>query len=225
MASRYQNLPTGKKEKKRLPGKRCAVMFCDKTNADNVHLYQFPGSDEEPRRRKWISFVLAKRSDDWNPGSGYICSDHFPDDWFEGLGAYKAGYKKRLDIKKTAIPSIQVSPTPEQLNAARNLKRKLPLSASKPDKGNKAAEDLDSYSTPKRTSRATSKLTAHRVSTRHKQGNQPLSNAAVAIIILQAVTIDGRPCYSIRFPKAKKGGHSVREIKTKATYGKFKSNL
>ena len=135
MASRYQNLPTGKREKKRLPGKRCAVMFCDKTNADNVHLYQFPGSDEEPRRRKWISFVLAKRSDDWNPGSGYICSDHFPDDCFEGLGAYKAGYKKRLDIKITAIPSIQVSPTPEQLNAARNLKRKLPLSASKPDKG------------------------------------------------------------------------------------------
>ena len=70
MASRYQNLPTGKKEKKRLPGKRCAVMFCDKTNADNVHLYQFPGSDEEPRRRKWISFVLAKRSDDWNPDLG-----------------------------------------------------------------------------------------------------------------------------------------------------------
>lgn len=37
---------------------------------------------------------------------------------------------------------------------------------------------------------------------------------------MQAVAVDGRPCYSIRFPKAKQGGHAVREIKTKATYGK-----
>ncbi|KAL9961215.1 hypothetical protein ACROYT_G030118 [Oculina patagonica] len=36
---------------------------------------------------------------------------------------------------------------------------------------------------------------------------------------LQAVTVDGRPCYSIRFPKFKKGEYSVREVKTAATYG------
>ena len=39
---------------------------------------------------------------------------------------------------------------------------------------------------------------------------------------MQAVTVDGRPCCSIRFPKAKQGGHAVREIKTKANYGKHK---
>ena len=38
---------------------------------------------------------------------------------------------------------------------------------------------------------------------------------------LQAVTLNGQPCYSIRFPKAKKGGHSVRAEKTRATYSKF----
>ena len=37
---------------------------------------------------------------------------------------------------------------------------------------------------------------------------------------MQAVTIDGRPKYAIRYPKAKKGKHTVREIKTKPTYGK-----
>ena len=38
---------------------------------------------------------------------------------------------------------------------------------------------------------------------------------------MQEVTVDGRPCYSIHYPKAKHGGHTVREIKTKATYGKY----
>ncbi|XP_070550424.1 uncharacterized protein [Ptychodera flava] len=35
---------------------------------------------------------------------------------------------------------------------------------------------------------------------------------------LQAVCQDGQPQYSIRYPKFKKGGHSVREVKTKPTY-------
>ncbi|XP_068723655.1 uncharacterized protein [Montipora capricornis] len=35
---------------------------------------------------------------------------------------------------------------------------------------------------------------------------------------LQAVTKDGRPCYSIRFPKYKKGEYSVRKEKTSPTY-------
>ena len=36
---------------------------------------------------------------------------------------------------------------------------------------------------------------------------------------MQAVTKEGRPCYSIRFPKFKKGEYSVRKEKTSATYG------
>ena len=162
-----QNLPRAEQEtdtqkKKRLPGKRCVVMFCNKTNADNVTLHKFP--TDEPWRRKWISFVLAKRDDDWRPGCGHICSDHFTDDCYEGLGAKLAGYSYRLNVKKTAIPSIQVTPTPQQLSAARRLKnkRKLPQSAAKPDAG--SADYLQpAYTTPKRTSRALSKLTAHRV--------------------------------------------------------------
>lgn len=116
-----QNLPRAEQEtdtqkKKRLPGKRCVVMFCNKTNADNVTLHKFP--TDEPWRRKWISFVLAKRDDDWRPGCGHICSDHFTDDCYEGLGAKLAGYSYRLnsaplaDLKiKGNFPSLQVSQT------------------------------------------------------------------------------------------------------------------
>ena len=38
---------------------------------------------------------------------------------------------------------------------------------------------------------------------------------------LQAVTKEGKPCYSIRFPKHKKGEYSVRKEKTTATYGNY----
>jgi len=37
---------------------------------------------------------------------------------------------------------------------------------------------------------------------------------------MQKVTVDGRPQYAIRFPKAKKGKYSVRAIKDDPSYGK-----
>ena len=57
-------------QKKKEPGKRCVVMFCNKTNADGVSLHKFP--TDETRRRQWIAFVLAKRDDNWRQGSGHI---------------------------------------------------------------------------------------------------------------------------------------------------------
>lgn len=36
---------------------------------------------------------------------------------------------------------------------------------------------------------------------------------------LQAVTVDGRPRFAIRYPKYKKGGHSVSKVMTNPTYG------
>ena len=36
---------------------------------------------------------------------------------------------------------------------------------------------------------------------------------------MQAVTMDGRPSFTIRFPKFKKGDYSVRKDKTYAIYG------
>ena len=68
-SSKDKKTATGPK-KKREPGKRCAVMFCNNTNKDGVSLHQFP--TDEPFRRQWIAFVLGKRTDDWTPGSGNI---------------------------------------------------------------------------------------------------------------------------------------------------------
>lgn len=38
---------------------------------------------------------------------------------------------------------------------------------------------------------------------------------------MQAVTDEGRPGYSVVFPKAKKGDHAIRKIKTQASQGGY----
>ena len=92
-------------------------MFCNKTNADGVSLHQFPA--DESVRRQWIAFVRTKREpNSWTPGSGHICSDHFSADDYELFGAKVAGFSSKLVLKKSAVPSIQASPTPEQINCS-----------------------------------------------------------------------------------------------------------
>lgn len=159
---------TSEQRKKRQPGKRCVVMFCNKTNADGVSLHQFPTEDNV--RRQWISFVRTKREpSSWTPGSGHICSEHFTGDCYEGFGAKLAGFSSKLILKKTAVPSIQATPTPEQVNTARRVKRKLSSSGEKANsKGTDSNDGQQWYTTPKRRSRALSKLTANRVRARCK---------------------------------------------------------
>lgn len=148
-----------KGKKKKEPGKRCVVMFCNKTNSDGVTMHQFP--TDEKFLRQWISFVRQKREpDSWRPGSGHICSDHFMPEDYHGYGLKRAGFATKMLLKKDAIPSRQVIPTPEQLAAARNKKRKLPDSEERSE-----LASPEQYTTPKRPSRALSKLTASRVCT------------------------------------------------------------
>ena len=142
-------------------------MFCNKTNADGVSLHQFP-ADESVRRQR-IAFVRTKREpNSWTPGSGHICSDHFSADDYEVFGAKVAGFSSNLVLKKSAVPSIQASPTPEQINEARRIKRKLSLSNEKLRvEDSSSVVTQETYTTPKRQSRALSKLTANRVRERY----------------------------------------------------------
>ena len=139
------------KRKKRKPGKCCLVMFCNKTNADGVSLHQFPA--DESLGRQWIAFVRTTREpNSWTPGSGHICSDHFSADDYEGFGAKVAGFSSKLVLKKSAVPSIQASPTPEQINEARRIKRKLSLSNEKLRvEDSSSVITQETYTTPKKT--------------------------------------------------------------------------
>ena len=156
------------KRKKRKPGKRCVMMFGNKTNAGGVSLHQFPA--DESVRRQWITSVQTKREpNSWTAGSGHICSDHFSADDYEGFGAKVAGFSSKLVLKKSAVPSIQASPTPEQINEARRIKRKLSLSNEKLRvEDSSSVVTQETYkTTPKRQNRALSKLTANRARERY----------------------------------------------------------
>lgn len=86
-------------KRKRKPGKRCVVMFCDKTNEDGVSLHQFPKDGN--LCKKWNKFVLTKRDGKaWTPGTGHVCSDHFLKTDYEGYGAKLAGFSSKLVLKK-----------------------------------------------------------------------------------------------------------------------------
>ena len=149
---------SGGEEKKKEPGKRCVVMFCDKTNADGVSMHKFP--TEEKVRRQWVSFVRQKRdTDSWKQGSGHICSDHFTPEDYHDYGMKVAGYASKMLLKKNAIPSRQVVPTPQQLESARKKKRKI----SDISEGSNVVTHEAGYTAAKRPSRTLAKLTANRV--------------------------------------------------------------
>ena len=112
-------------------------------------------------RRQWISFVRQKREpDSWRPGSGDICSDHFMTEDYHGYGVKLADFTTKMLLKKDAILSKQVVPTPEQLATTRSKKRKLPASNERSE-----SASPEQYTTPKIPRRALSKLTASRVCT------------------------------------------------------------
>ena len=99
-------------------------MFCNKTNAENVSMHQFP--DDPDLKQKWIRFVYHKRDkDDWSldsmPGTGHICSDHFTTADYTNFMAKTAGFVTKLLLCKTAVPSVQAIPTAVQMQQA-NLK-------------------------------------------------------------------------------------------------------
>ena len=50
-----RNMASSQKRRK-VSGKTCDIMFCNKTNADKVSMHQFP--KEDGIRQKWNKFVL-----------------------------------------------------------------------------------------------------------------------------------------------------------------------
>lgn len=87
--------------------KRCVLGGCTNTNQSDVSVHTFP-SDSNLKKR-WDDFVSLTRSD-WRGGrSGIsvICGAHFvaPDD-FIGFLQWRAGFRRKLDLVKGAVPSV-----------------------------------------------------------------------------------------------------------------------
>lgn len=87
--------------------KRCVLGGCTNTNQSDVSVHTFPADPH--LKKKWDNFVSLTRSD-WRGGrSGLsvICGAHFvaPDD-FVGFVQWRAGFRRKLDLVKGAVPSI-----------------------------------------------------------------------------------------------------------------------
>jgi hypothetical protein len=88
-----------------------SCIVCSKrTQRDGVTLHVFPrGVGRENHLKLWKSF--AGKSEDWNPGSSVICSNHFVLDDFE-----EGGRDGRKKLKKTAVPILLPDDEEDQHN-------------------------------------------------------------------------------------------------------------
>ena len=82
----------------------CVAFGCKNTCKDNVSVFRFPTNQD--LRVKWIQQV-RRTKDGWSgpTENSVICSCHFSEDSFEP-SPLKFGIKKRVALKKEAIPTI-----------------------------------------------------------------------------------------------------------------------
>jgi len=148
-------------KRKKPPGKRCCVMFCNKTNAEEVSLHQFPKNDN--LRQKWSNFVLQKRdTSTWTRGSGYICSDHFLPLDYDGFNRKQAGFATKLILRKDAVPTVNPVPTPHQLSEAKTLAKRFKTQKKEVPKVKDVVQVVPKHAHG-RSSSTLIKLHAHRV--------------------------------------------------------------
>ncbi|XP_056628287.1 glycerol-3-phosphate acyltransferase 4-like isoform X2 [Triplophysa dalaica] len=78
---------------------RVCVLRCETKSV----LFQLP--KQERLREKWLQFIFQRIPKGYNPRV-VLCARHFTDDCFDNLGAFSAGYVKRLSLREGAIPTL-----------------------------------------------------------------------------------------------------------------------
>ncbi len=97
--------------------KRCVVQFCGNSCFTGHSTHRFP--KDPVIRRQWVRFVQTKRADFQPPSEksqAVICGAHFEKDCFSGHLMAEMGFGlKKTKLKPEAVPTIQATPTPEQV--------------------------------------------------------------------------------------------------------------
>jgi len=83
-------------------GRKCCVPGC--TGKANTH-----SLPKEPNiRQAWLLFVYEKIPAKFDTQL-FICSEHFTQDSFDNLGQFQAGFAKKLNLKRCAVPTVRSS--------------------------------------------------------------------------------------------------------------------
>ena len=163
---------SGSHVQRKYPGQICCLQYCSKSCQDGVSLFSIP--KEETLKRRWMNFITAKRDKSsmaHKKGWFYVCSDHFADEDLEGYGQFKAELRKKLGLRKGAVPCKYPTPTAEQLEKERKAyerekqRGKQPKTTSLPSTST-VVDGGQVSGKRKRREKVIQKLVARRVCTR-----------------------------------------------------------
>ncbi len=87
----------------------CSVLGCN-----NEHSSRFDVPKLEPLKTQWLSFVFEGNSPPDQPQFFHFCANHFSPDCFINEGQFKAGFAKKLLLKKGSVPTICVPAAPPE---------------------------------------------------------------------------------------------------------------
>ena len=88
----------------------CSVLGCN-----NKHRNHFDVPKFEPLKTQWLSFVFEGNiPHDQRQCCGNVCVNHFSPDCFINEDQYKAGFAKKLLLKKESVPTIHVPAAPPE---------------------------------------------------------------------------------------------------------------
>ncbi|KAA0721671.1 hypothetical protein E1301_Tti022459 [Triplophysa tibetana] len=81
-----------------MSGRQCVLCFERKSV-----LFSLPKVDDVKNR--WLRFIFSTKPDQYNPNL-LLCARHFTDDCFSNIGAYNAGFCKRLCLEDGSVPTV-----------------------------------------------------------------------------------------------------------------------
>ncbi|XP_057217923.1 uncharacterized protein LOC130571156 [Triplophysa rosa] len=103
--------------------KRRCVLSCETKSV----LFSLPKT--ELLRKQWLKLIFTTTPKEYNP-SLLLCARHFTEDCFINLGAFTAGYIKRLSLKDGAVPTLfgRVTSTESQHSTSQQTIGSQPVS-------------------------------------------------------------------------------------------------
>uniref|UniRef100_A0A3B3CPX6 THAP domain-containing protein 1 n=1 Tax=Oryzias melastigma TaxID=30732 RepID=A0A3B3CPX6_ORYME len=183
--------------------KRCVVMFCRNSLHTGHSVHVFPKNPV--LRRQWIRFVEVKRANFKLTKNSVICGAHFEKECMMNALQIAMGYSVRTLLSPDAVPTIQPTPTEEQMAKAR---RRASKSKRPPD--SQATTSTIQAKVPRR-SRAVEKREIMRTSVLKwvmGKWTPPLKILACSVIQLQQCF---QPLRNLLSP-ACRSSHSVQSV-------------
>ncbi|KAG1928205.1 uncharacterized protein LOC120477297 [Pimephales promelas] len=97
-------------------------LWCSVLGCNNEHISHFDVPKSEPLKTQWLSFVFKGNIPSRQRQYYHVCANHFSPDCFINEGQYKAGFAKKLLLKKQSVPTIRVpAAPPEKASTSKEL--------------------------------------------------------------------------------------------------------